>query len=138
MAGAECRNARGVLQCEINHIRDMVEVFDKETNDPACTEGDYYIDAAIAILEIGISSIERTERLARPEHLRLEEPCPCQVAMHSPALDDFSNSQSTCPVRASFWDIARSFRVVSPFNHIRRDPYSESNESEDDGNVTQY
>ena len=114
MSGAECRNVRRVLECEDRHIQDMVEGFDKGTNDVACTEGEYYIDAAIAILEIGLLLIERTNRLARSKHLRVEGPCPCQDSIRSAALDDFSNVSPICPRQKSFLVYLWNFQACQP------------------------
>jgi len=138
MSGAVCTNVGRVLEDADDHIRNAVQEFDKGTNDPACTEGEYYIDAAIAILEIGLLLIERTERLAGSKHLLVEVPCPCQVAMRSPALDDLSKFK-TCPVRNYICYISQTFRVVSPFDDgFRWDYDSGGNDSEDDEPFTLY
>ena len=133
MSGAVCTNVVRVLDLADDHIRDIFDEFDKATNDPACSRGEYYIDAAIAILEIGLLLVERTKRLATPKVLSRAGLCPCQAPMRSPALSDISRDQSTCPVRAYMWHIPRTLRLVSPFNDdFWLDSDSEFNGSKDD------
>jgi len=128
-----CDVVAGVLGAQIRQIRWKLARFDGQVNN--LREGEYYMDAAIGILEIGLSMLERTKRLDTPKDPCVEVSCQCQVPVRSPAVDVIPYALSMCPVDAHFLLIDLAFRRVSPFgDQISRDSDSDSEGigSEDD------
>jgi len=121
-----------VLEYEISHIRKTVVILNDGIND--VSQGESYIDAAIALLEIGLLLLERTKRLTKPNHSRIA--CSCICCGYEPGEQDgyCCWNEWECNVTAHFMSLSGCFRLVRPFI-IEFGRYSEIHESQSDEEV---
>jgi len=121
-----CDIVSRVVRYEILSIGNSITDYDAGRNH--CSEGEYFVDAAIAVLDIGFSMLKRTKRLAKPNHPLVE--CSCVCVDSSPAYSCCA-SVKYCPVVMSYYLIYGTLRKVKPYlAEIQR--HGEGDERDDD------
>jgi len=121
-----CDIVSRVVRYEILSIGNSITDYDAGRNH--CSEGEYFVDAAIAVLDIGFSMLKRTKRLAKPNHPFVE--CSCVCVDSSPAYSCCA-SVKYCPVVMSYYLIYGTLRKVKPYlAEIQR--HGEGDERDDD------
>ena len=99
-----------VLRDELQSIETSIGNFDDTRS--YCSEGDYSVDAAIAILGIGVLMLDRTKRFAKPNHQRIA--CSC-VCVESIPICQCSDETGYCPVMAVYFYLDCVLRAVTPY-----------------------
>ena len=112
-------------------IRMKVVRFDSKTNN--VREVEYCIDAAIAILQLGLLLLERTKRLARPNCRRVLYSCIC-CRTEDDENESSCDYRDACPVIACFRRLSMTFRLIGPIT--KGDP--KGYKSEEDEDITKY
>lgn len=127
-----CEIVSRATTVEIEDILFKVVYFDRVGSEEMdCSKEQHSVDAAIAILDIGLLLLERTKRLARPDHQRIACSCVCCLDEPDDPGDWCCNELVSCNVTAHFMILSDIFRLVRPFM-TGLEMYGEGNESEDD------
>lgn len=102
-----CDTVRKVLEYETGRIDTAVEEFDLKK--VSCTESQLFVDAAVAILDIGLLIFKRQERLAKAGLRREAWSCKCCPD------EDCSDNFRECPVLAHLSLLFHVFEGLRPY-----------------------
>jgi len=122
-----CDSVSRVVGYELLSIQDSITNCNSRRNH--CEE-DYFVDAAIALLDIGLLFIKRTKRLATPSHRYVA--CSCVCVECSPT-DDCDNS-GYCPAINNYYSLYKTLRKVRPYlgGMLRDGEGGDSDDEEED------
>jgi len=82
-----------------------------------CSRGEFFVDAAIAVLDIGLLLFERHKKLAKQDH-SLDQWCACECQTCYEGCDIFG--ETYCDVHGCFVDFQEIWEVIWPLpvNHL--------------------